>query len=186
MQLKKHPVGVLIFIILITSCTSDTPPSPDSVANNNEPYPIVDILPMGYPVIESPTSEKPAETLNPNYLPTPQAGFSSISGFLQTPVEHKAIVSTAFYLAQGLGENSRTPPPVLSEPSILRGDIVGTTAGNGAFVLQNIPPGTYYMFVWAPYDWRPVQVSESDSTPRLLELAPNQGLPLGNLYVTWP
>jgi hypothetical protein len=74
----------------------------------------------------------------------------------------------------------------VGEPDTSQGDIVGKTDANGQFTLNDIPPGNYYMFLWAPYDWRVAEMGEHDQSPRLIELMADQALPLGLIYVTWP
>lgn len=154
---------------------------------DGQAYPALNYLPTGYPSNETPdVNDDSNRTFDFNSIPLPEKGFSTIAGILQTPIDHKRIQGITFYLTKAIGDDNRTPPPVLSEPSRSRGDVIGYTNNVGAFVVTDIAPGNYYMFVWAPYDWRPVQVSEQDPRPKLLELTPNQTQNLGDLYVTWP
>lgn len=53
-------------------------------------------------------------------------------------------------------------------------------------MLDSIPPGAYYLAVWAPYDWILVTESETDETPRLITLKPDTTEALGKLSLCWP
>jgi hypothetical protein len=65
-------------------------------------------------------------------------------------------------------------------------DVSGQSDNQGRIVLNNIPPGRYYLAVWAPYNWILAVESASDSTPRLIVLEPDQRVNLGVIYLSWP
>lgn len=90
-----------------------------------------------------------------------------------------------FYLTPAVGEDHRQMPTFLIGPHENAEDVRGYTDSNGQFVLDNVPPGNYYLIVWAPYDWVPAETSRADATPLLLELAPDQKKPLGIVYLGW-
>lgn len=90
-----------------------------------------------------------------------------------------------FYLTPAVGEDHRQMPIWLIGPEEQKGDIRGYTNSRGQFALDNIPPGNYYMIVWAPYDWVPAETSEMDNSPLLVELGANQKKPLGIIYLAW-
>jgi hypothetical protein len=78
------------------------------------------------------------------------------------------------------------PPAVLVGAHAEQGDILGFTDETGEFALSDIPPGNYYLAVWAPYNWILVPESSTDSTPRLITLEPDERLNLGVVYLSWP
>ncbi|MGD2177009.1 MAG: hypothetical protein PVG71_04225 [Anaerolineae bacterium] len=62
----------------------------------------------------------------------------------------------------------------------------GESGPQGQVALNQIPPGSYYLAVWAPYAWILAVESEDDQTPRLITLDPDQRQDLGMIYVAWP
>jgi hypothetical protein len=98
----------------------------------------------------------------------------------------RVLAGTFFYLTRGVGEGQRTIPQLLIGPNDDRGDIRGQTDSKGQFALSDIPPGNYFLIVWAPYNWIPAENSPTDQTPRLIQLAPNQREALGVVIVPWP
>ena len=78
-------------------------------------------------------------------------------------------------------------PVFLIGPEKSAGDIQGETDEGGRFVLNDIPPGNYYLIVWAPpYNWVPAENSSTDPTPRLIQLQAGKGEEMGIVYVAWP
>ena len=78
-------------------------------------------------------------------------------------------------------------PPVLVGPLVENADIRGFTDSAGMINVFNIPPGKYYIIVWAPpYNWEPVVVSPGDPIPLLIELEADENLAIDTFYVSWP
>lgn len=116
--------------------------------------------------------------------PIPQPGKASISGLLYSFTGAGPIPGTLYYLTPAKEQGS--PPVILVGPREDEGDIRGVSGDQGQIVLNNIPPGSYYLVVWAPYNWILAVESELNMTPRLITLKPNQRLNLGIVYVPWP
>jgi hypothetical protein len=116
----------------------------------------------------------------------PEAGKAAISGVLYSISGQSPIPGTTFYLTPGRGESQQDPPTVLAGPSEEDGDIRGTSDAKGWVSLNNVPPGNYYLVMWAPYDWLIALESEENPMPRLITLEPDQRLNLELLHMTWP
>jgi hypothetical protein len=97
----------------------------------------------------------------------------------------RVVPNTVFYLTLGVGEDKQTIPPILVGPNSEK-DIRAASDDKGQFALGDIPPGNYYLVVWAPYTWVLGEVSSGSGNPRLIELAPDQSVPLGIVYLSWP
>ena len=129
----------------------------------------------------------PVELLEvPSDAPSPPSGQASLTGVLYSYTISSAVPGTIFYLTRAIGDDNRTMSPLLTGPNDEIGDIRGMTDAKGQFSLNGIPPGNYYLVVWAPYNWAPGENSSADHTPRLIELAADQRQPLGTVYVSWP
>jgi hypothetical protein len=122
----------------------------------------------------------------PPDVPVPEAGKAAISGVLYSIAGQSPIAGTTFYLTPGRGESQQDPPTVLAGPREEDGDISGTSDAKGWISLNNIPPGSYYLVMWAPLDWPMAQESDEDPMPRLITLEPDQRLNLELLHMTWP
>jgi hypothetical protein len=77
-------------------------------------------------------------------------------------------------------------PTLLIGPEEQNGDIHGTTDLLGQINLDDVPPGNYYLIVWAPYNWSIAENTPSEQRPRLIELNQGDREALGVLYVSWP
>jgi len=177
----------LISLAGSAACTSSATPTP--VSAQASAYPSAAASPsFGYPPPNLESGEIPPTFIPqaPVDAPQPASGQASISGALYSPQSSSVIRDTAFYLAQGIGESNRELPPVLGDPVLQRGDIVGKTDANAQFALNSIPPGNYFLLVWAPYGWRPAEVGPDNHEPLLIELQPDQRLALGLVYLSWP
>lgn len=120
----------------------------------------------------------------PNDAPEPSESFGSISGTLYSFTTGITLAKTYFYLTPGDGPDKRNMPPLLVGPR--EEDIQGITDEKGQFFIKNIPPGTYFLIVEAPYSFSPAVISASNFTPLLLEVKANEKYPLGVVYVSWP
>ena len=75
---------------------------------------------------------------------------------------------------------------VLTGPHKDKGDIFGFSDDQGKFILNNIPPGDYFVAVWAPLNWILAANSPTDETPRLISLGSNESIALGIINFPWP
>lgn len=130
-----------------------------------------------------PEGQKPKA---PATSPQPQAGKAAISGRLFSFTSRMLIPETNLYLMLALGENKELAP-LLTGPKLEAGDIPLRSDANSDVIVDNIPPGAYYLVVWAPYSWSPV-VNHADGTdsPRLFEFAADKSYVLGVLELAWP
>jgi len=119
----------------------------------------------------------------PEDPPVPDPGMASISGVLYTLTGKGVIPETAFYLIRVDEINPRLPM-ILTGPRV--GDPQGRSDAYGIIVLRNVPPGSYYLAVWAPYNWVIAIESGNNRVPRLIVIKPNQRLNLGIIYLQWP
>jgi hypothetical protein len=95
------------------------------------------------------------------------------------------IAETYFYLTPGVGEHGDQIPRLLTGAGPK--DIQSHTDRQGWFAVDNIPPGTYFMVVWAPLAWAVLETEEGDATaPVPLKLEPGKVLDLGELRIIWP
>lgn len=116
--------------------------------------------------------------------PSPPPGQSSICGVLySTYMDPPIIPKTAFYFMRAAEAGL---PTILTGPDVERGDIIGVSDESGRILANNVPPGNYYILVWAPYNWILAVQSPNDLTPRLFALEPDKQHILGIIYVSWP
>jgi len=147
------------------------------------------VTPLSSPLTssQSPVAARSPETdllsLIPD-PPVPEPGKASISGLLYSISGKGPIPSTLYYLTPS--KEPDTPPNILVGPRDEEGDVRGTSDDQGRIVLNNIPPGSYYLAVWAPYNWVLAVESETDMTPRSINLQVNQQVNLGVVYLPWP
>lgn len=190
-KLTRLSVGVLA--CALTACglpltpTASEPEMQSTSAASGYPAGVQEL--GGYPppnILLGTIVPKENPPLPPVNAPQPPSGKASISGVFYSRSTLQIVPETAFYLTPANGESGREPPAIVGEPDTRRGDVLGQTDASGQFVLADVPPGSYYMFLWAPYDWRPVEMNKDDQTPRLIELMSDQIAPLGVMYVTWP
>lgn len=116
--------------------------------------------------------------------PTPVPGKASICGFLTALYMNLSpIPQTPFYF---MAVSDQDKEPVLINPRLEAGDILGLSDSYGRIMLDNLPPGAYHLVVWAPYGWAFAVKSLDDPTPRMFFFSPNQRYILGLIYVQWP
>jgi hypothetical protein len=143
------------------------------------------------PSAPTPQPPPPVPTATPAVAATPEptlaAGKGSVRGVLyNTRGTGSPIAATSFYLTPGRGEGSVEAPMVLTGPHLDQGDFAGESDMSGAFLLNNVTPGKYFLFVWAPYTWIAGAGSASDSTPRLIVVEAGQRQDIGRIYLDWP
>jgi hypothetical protein len=200
--------GTGIFLLLLTSCQgksevnlptntaslnkSEIYPVPQksetySISQQSETYPVPQDGISPYPIEEGGQIQPILITPNPPLdAPEPEAGKASISGTLYSPIQKMVIPVTQFYLTLGWGEDHSEMPPAFVGPQVDKGDINLMSDSQGNFSVNDIPPGNYYLVVWAPLTWDVAQISDIDTQPLLLELKPDQNRPLGIVYISWP
>lgn len=195
MPRRLNLIALGLLVIGLAACGSAAPSLP---AASVQPTPAPDGLTGGYPAPGSAVPESypaPGDAIPtvafgipalPDMAPQPSPGRASVAGVLFSHRENRAIVHTGFYFTPATGPNGDEPPPVVGDPDSARGDFAGQTDATGQFVLTDLAPGRYYVFVWAPYDWRVVENGPEDRAPRLVELRADEGAVLGVLYVDWP
>ena len=166
-------IHVGIFLIAsISACSGQAPTQ--SIGAGPEP-------------LENVPSEQDINSLKPpEDALEPESSAASISGLVYSYTVNRVIPSTLFYLTPAVGENDDIMPPLLIGPEDDNGDIKSKTNELGQIYLKDIPPGNYYIVVWAPYNWSIVENSPTEQVPRLIKLKEGDRQVLGNLFVSWP
>jgi hypothetical protein len=134
------------------------------------------------------------ETLKPtdsplaarSQTPAVASGTASLTGELYTLTGPGPIRGTVFYLTPARGPTKEDPPMVLAGPKAELGDVRGQSDDQGRIVLTDVPPGNYFLAVWAPYNWVLAHESETDLTPRLIVFQPDKWHDLGRIEMVWP
>lgn len=125
--------------------------------------------------------------VNNTTAPPPQEGMASVSAVLYSYGLNNAIAGTYAYLTPAEEiEGTPVPPTVFFGPRPENGDVGMETTLQGQFLLDNVPPGNYYLLVWSFADWPAAYWSPDDALPALITVAAGDRLNLGLLYVSWP
>lgn len=163
----------IISTIVLAGCGG---PSPTEAVTASGPRP---------PANAAPTQS--ANSLNPPaFAPEAEPGTASISGVIYSYTISRILPETLLYLTPAIGDQADTVPPLIIGPEEDSGDIITTSNVKGEVLLDDIPPGSYYMIVWAPLNWSIVEASDEDPSPRLIRLEAGEQIPLGVLFVSWP
>jgi hypothetical protein len=157
-----------------------------------QPTQLAPVSPIATPAAPVSPIATPAAPVSPIATPAapaitvvPEKGKAALSGLLYSLNFQRTIPETAFYLIPA--EADKQPPEVLFGPRPEKGDIRGFSDAEGRFLLNNIPPGDYFMAVWAPLNWiLAVEGASADSNPRLISLSPDESKTLGTINVPWP
>lgn len=187
--MKRSLLSVLLILAIQLSACSQTPEvKPTEVIESG--YPVTGQLgptAQGYPAPSSLPTLKPGELPQPPVdTPKPEAGKAALSGILYSYTVGAVIPGTPFYLTPAIGENQDQVPLALVGPQESRGDILGSTDENGYILMNNLPPGNYFLVVWAPLNWSVVETSDKIQTPLMINLKADESLNLGVSYISWP
>lgn len=119
--------------------------------------------------------------------PEPQDGMAALSAVLYSPYINRIIPGTQFYLTPAINEDGQTYiPSMFVGPKEENGDVIGTTDEQGRILLDNVPPGNYYLAVWTVYNWPLAFGAQDDALPLLVSVEAGDQQDLGLLYVEWP
>lgn len=132
--------------------------------------------------------DSPLTTGTPYPTPTapiPLPGRAVVRGGIISRLTGMPIADTSVYLIRGVGPNRDEMPPVWPGP--VEGDVRGRTDMQGWFVFKDVPPGIYYMAIWAPLDYVVVEKQENGvNKPLSLNVQADQILDLGLMAIYWP
>jgi hypothetical protein len=172
--LSKHRsiLWAWILLVLLSACSGQAPTQ--SIGAGPEP---LDNVPLEQNID---SLEPPEDALEPAH------GTASISGLVYSYTVNRVIPKTLYYLTPAVGENDDIIPALLIGPEEDNGDIKSETNRLGQIYLKDVPPGNYYIVVWAPYNWSIVENSPTEQVPRLIKLKEGDRQVLGNLFVSWP
>lgn len=154
---------LLVLSLSLAACAAEpaaptaVEPSPSAAlpeATQSAPetaYPVTElVLSSAYPIklpegVPLSSLSAPAEAL------PPQEGFASISGLLYAYDISQILVNTDFWLfpAVTVGDQ-KVPPPIITNGDPAEGDIYGRTDANGAFYLDKVPAGDYFLLINYP------------------------------------
>ncbi len=125
--------------------------------------------------------------VNATTAPVPQDGMAAVSAVLFSYAFNSPIVTTYFYLTPAaVVDGTPVPEIAIYGPRPDKGDVGGNTNEQGQLMLDNVPPGDYFMLVSSFYDWPAAFNSPDDWMPALISVQAGQQLDLGLLYVNWP
>ncbi len=200
----KNRLSILIFfiptvfgILIITGCGSILKPDQNSAlgqtetTNNNDEdnyyatlYPTVPLIaPTDYPIPLSLGTSFDDSSLEPP-LKIESEGTGTISGELFSVSNNAPIPKTMFFLISAVGEEHDIPS-IITGPR--KDDLLYYTNGMGKFIIYNIKPGFYYLVMSAPpYDWAIGFQNTSNLEPLLIEVKPNEIIPLDRIIIYWP
>lgn len=176
-MLKAHTCGYLQLLILtavLSACVSSC--TPDDVT-------------IDHPILPGANASS-AELINTacvdpvrEYRHTDDG--SSLCGTLLSKTTGAPVSETIILLMRGRGIGEEAPM-VISGANPEAGDLSSVSAADGRFLFENVPPGTYYLAVWAPYDWLMVADLDGDRLPRRIVAEAGASLDLGVVGLHWP
>jgi len=173
--------------IVLAACTaSPSAPTLTPSRQRAEPSPLSTATELK--AFESPlTLESPLPTPphTPLVVETPKPGRASVSGVIWSTGGNGPIPKTSLYLSPVQSLDPKAQPLILG-PQNDRGDVRGVSDGEGRFVFNSIPPGQYFLYVWAPLNW--IAATQNATTEDLLQivLAPDAVVDIGRVDVSWP
>ena len=194
--MKKTLLLLLLVLSLSVAACSAEPaapttaePSPSAAlpeATQSAPetaYPAADmVLSSAYPIklpagVPLSNLSAPAEAL------PPQEGYASISGLLYAYDISQILINTDFWLfpAVTVGDQ-KLPPPIITNGDPAAGDIYGRTDANGAFYLDKVPAGDYFLLINYPDHTVFGQSSPTPDAYLLITLAAGDRIAYGVIY----
>ncbi len=177
--MKRSLLGCIVVGLILAGCKPSRTATPAGVG----PYPAGGDY---FGPVATDAEKTLLTPMPPADAPEPEGGMASVSGALYSYTIGKVISETMFYLTPAQGENRDAMPPFLAGPDPARGDITGRSDVYGNFSFTNIPPGSYFLVVSAPYNWCPAEVAPDNPAARLIRLQAGDRLALGVVYVSWP
>lgn len=193
LKVSYRIITIILFIVLIIGCAPVTSNTIESPAVNVQQtfqvpgYPAPELLTaqqQPYPGATQVNVQLPPDP--PLSAPEPEPGKASVSGAIYSFTTKIRVAGTYAYLTPALGPQKDQMPGVLIGPQTEKGDFAFHTDDRGNFELNNVPPGRYFIIVWAPMTWNEVQVSETNIKAFLVDLPADQKTVLGKLYIAWP
>jgi len=194
--MKKTLLLLLLVLSLSVAACSAEPAAPTAAepspwaalpeATQSAPetaYPAADmVLSSAYP-IKLPAGVPLSNLSAPAEAPSPQPGFASISGLLYAYDISQVLVNTNFWLypAVTVGDK-KVPPPIITNGDPAAGDIYGRTDASGAFYLDNVPAGDYYLLINYPDHTVIGQASPTPNAYLLITVAPGDRIAYGVIY----
>jgi len=170
---------ILIFILVVLTAACSSVPTTSNPVQNTATIKATTTL----PVVISPISpiESPEQV-----IPTPNPGTANVQGIITIKRVLKPLVGTALYLAPGVGKDRSEVPSGFAGKQV--DTIQAFTDKQGGFLFENVPPGNYYIFIWAPLRWVLVteQTEGENPSPYLLVVNSDARYNLGQLLVDWP
>ena len=194
--MKKTLFLFLLVLSLLLAACSSKPAAPTEPASNpsaalpeateSSPattYPAAEmLLTTAYPIklpegVPLNSLSAPAEAL------PPQEGFASISGLLYAYDISQILVNTDFWLypAVTVGDQ-KVPPPLITNGDPAEGDIYGRTDANGAFYLDRVPAGDYFLLINYPDHTVFGQASPTPDAYLLITVAAGDRVAYGVIY----
>ena len=194
--MKKTLLLLLLVLSLSLAACSAEPtaptaaePSPSAAlpeATQSAPetaYPVAEsVLSSAYP-IKLPEGVPLSNLSAPTEALPPQEGFASISGLLYAYDISQILVNTDFWLfpAVTVGDQ-KLPPPIITNGDPAAGDIYGRTDANGAFYLDKVPAGDYFLLINYPDHTVFGQSSPTPDAYLLITLAAGDRIAYGVIY----
>jgi hypothetical protein len=177
--MKRSLFGILFLGLILAACQKGQA----TTREGEDPYPAAGDY---FGPVATDAEKTLLTPMPPSDAPEPDPGLASLSGALYSYTIGKIISETMFYLTPAGGADRDAMPPFLAGPDPARGDITGRSDVYGNFAFTNIPPGSYFLIVSAPYNWCPAEIAPDDPAPRLIQLQAGDRLALGVVYVSWP
>jgi hypothetical protein len=176
-------LGILVGL-LIVGCQNSSLDTPDVNSGQLQP---------AYPAFETRLESYPGQVTNnvfrtpepPKNVPAPADGQSVVSGVLYSMNASMLVPGTLLYLTPATGPEKRSVPPIISGPDDANGDIRGMSNEKAQFVLVDVPPGNYYLVVSSGMNWSLAQSADTQQ-PQLIQLAADNAVDLGIVYLSWP
>jgi hypothetical protein len=177
--MQRSQIGIFLLGLFLAACA----PAKSTAAAGVGPYPANGEY---FGPVATDSAKTLLTPLPPSDAPAPDPGLASLSGALYSYTIHKVISETMFYLTPAGGPDRDAMPAFLAGPDPVRGDITGRSDAYGNFAFTNVPPGSYFLIVSAPYNWCPAEIGPDDPTARLIRVQAGDRLALGVVYVSWP